>query len=29
MDQDDIDTAHPWLVIPYFNGDEGRARSAR
>lgn len=22
---DDIDTAHPWLVIPYFNGDEGRA----
>ncbi|TFW29475.1 hypothetical protein [Duganella callida] len=25
MDQDDdIDTAHPWLVIPYFKGDEGR-----
>ena len=22
---DDIDTSHPWLVIPYFNGDEGRA----
>lgn len=22
---DDVDTAHPWLVIPYFNGDEGRA----
>jgi hypothetical protein len=21
---DDIDTTHPWLVIPYFNGDEGR-----
>jgi len=21
---DDIDTSHPWLVIPYFNGDEGR-----
>lgn len=25
MDNDDIDTSHPWLVIPYFNGDEGRA----
>ncbi|MYM25936.1 hypothetical protein GTP46_25230 [Duganella sp. FT135W] len=26
MDRDDdIDTSHPWLVIPYFNGDEGRA----
>jgi hypothetical protein len=22
---DDIDTSHQWLVIPYFNGDEGRA----
>ncbi|MTV40686.1 hypothetical protein [Duganella radicis] len=25
MDHDDVDTSHPWLVIPYFNGDEGRA----
>lgn len=25
MDHDDIDTSHPWLVIPYFSGDEGRA----
>ncbi|MYN29050.1 hypothetical protein [Duganella levis] len=25
MDHDDIDTSHPWLVIPYFNGDEGRS----
>lgn len=25
MDHDDIDTSHPWLVIPYFHGDEGRA----
>ena len=22
---DDIDTQHPWIVIPYFAGDEGRA----
>ena len=22
---DAIDTSHPWLVIPYFTGDEGRA----
>lgn len=22
---DDVDTSHPWLVIPYFAGDEGRA----
>lgn len=21
----DIDTQHPWIVIPYFTGDEGRA----
>ncbi|MYM36511.1 hypothetical protein GTP38_19465 [Duganella sp. FT94W] len=22
---DELDTSHPWLVIPYFHGDEGRA----
>lgn len=24
-DGDALDTSHPWLVIPYFHGDEGRA----
>jgi hypothetical protein len=25
MDQDEFDPSNPWLVIPYFDGDEGRS----